>query len=39
MLTFAVAFLGNESEKPVFINFIINYLNERRIKKFSNFTT
>ena len=39
MLTFAVAFPGNESGKPGIINFIINYLNERRIKKFSNFTT
>jgi len=39
MLTFAVAFLGNESEEPVSINFFINYLNERRIKKFSNFTS
>ncbi len=24
MLTFAVAFLGNESERPVIINFFIN---------------
>ena len=38
MLTFAVAFLGNESERPVIINYFTNYLNERRIKKFCYFT-
>lgn len=38
MLTFAVAFLGNESERPVIINYFTNYLNEQRIKKFCYFT-